>query len=150
MLNDHPHIAGVLVTLFGLCIILGGVVLLVRTRRFLAHAVRVPGLIVDVVRNSSGDSDSFQPVFRFRTLEGEDVEAEGKFSTSPSGLIPGRQVPVLYVPGDPHNARVDTVGQRGYLVSGIMVCFGLLFTCVGVAVYLDKMSEIMNAVFNGA
>jgi len=123
--------------LFGVVFGTIGIVLLIQTRRFLARALRVPGVVVDLVRSYSrssngGGSTTYRPVFRFQTYEGMDVEVTGNMGTNPPPARPGEQVNVLYDPGNPRNARLDKRGQRGGFVSWIFIGFGVVFTAIGV------------------
>lgn len=116
-----------------------GVVLLVRNRRFLARALRVPGVVVDLRARRMGSSGSgggtvWHPVFRFQTYEGRNVEIVGNLGTDPPPARPGERVTVLYDPANPHNAKLDKPGQSGGFAGWFFIAFGVIFTTVGVVV----------------
>lgn len=103
------------------------VVLVVRTRRFLASAVRVPGTIVDVDSHLSRNRESgrrtrmYAPIFSFVAPDGSEQTLR---SASSSRFRPtvGEAVTILVPPDDPRRARVD----RFFSVWGTTLILGFL------------------------
>lgn len=122
--------------LFG--VIFGGIGcgVVVSTRRFMARALRVPGVVVDlrVSRGGGGGSRTYRPVFRFQTYEGQAIEAVSSTGSNPPSVRPGEQVGVLYDPANPRRARLDKFGERGGFLGWLFTGFGVLFTAIGVIV----------------
>jgi hypothetical protein len=115
-----------------------GVVLLVRLRRFRRTAVRVPGVVADVVYDgSAGDSGSgglWFPVLSFTTVEGRPVRTRGRYGRSPARARAGDQVTVLYDPEDPALASLPRDGANHLAV--FFVVFGLGAAAVGALLLL--------------
>ena len=107
-----------------------GVGMLVRTRRFLARAVRVPGMVTGLRRSpSSGNGGStYRPQFAFRTYEGREVHTESSIGSNPPPARPGQSITVLYDPRDPNRARVDSLVGRGGYIAWCFTVFGAGFT----------------------
>jgi Protein of unknown function (DUF3592) len=108
-------------------------------RRFDAKAVRVNGLVVDVLLRrgtrsaSDGDSGMWVPVLEFTTMEGRRVRTEAMYGSVPAPARSGEEVAILYDPDQPERARVaDRVLASGGCISGALVALGALAVAVGV------------------
>jgi hypothetical protein len=82
------------------------------SRRFAALAVRAQGVVVEL---ASGPAPGPQvpgpvsyPVVRYRTTDGREVVFRSDFGAQPSPWRPGQPVTVLYNPGNPQEARIET------------------------------------------
>jgi hypothetical protein len=88
----------------GVVLIGGSVAAMVGTYRFTQTAVAVPGVVTKL--NAGGS----HPEIKFTTQTGEAVEyAQNGFIF---GYKPGDPVRVLYQPGEPRSAMVDTFGAK--------------------------------------
>ena len=111
-------------------------------RTFLEGAVTTVGIVTDVLREESVQTDNdgfrttdtmFRPVVRFSTESGEQIEFASGVSTNPPSYRKGGQVPVAYDPSDPQKAKIKSF----WLVWGFAVVaagiggVGLLMACVG-------------------
>ena len=105
-----------------------GVGLLVKTRRFLSRAVRVPGMVTGLRGSASGNGRSYFPRLTFRTHEGQEVHTESRFSQNPPPAQPGQSVTILYDPRDPNRARVDSVKGRGLYLAWCFTVSGAVLT----------------------
>jgi len=139
---DHPELVPILFCLVGLFFAAYGIRSLARTRRFAATASRARGVVVDVKTEwfdlggtaSTGSWLRF-PVVRYQTANGQSVTFKSRTGTMPSPYKVGRQVPVLYNPADPRDARIDTFVMTR-LLPGCLVVFGVLFFALGVVILL--------------
>lgn len=116
--------------------------LYIRARTFLEGAVTTVGIVTEVLREESVQTDNdgfrttdtmFRPVVRFSTESGEQIEFASGVSTNPPSYRKGGQVPVAYDPSDPQKAKIKSF----WLVWGFAVVaagiggVGLLMACVG-------------------
>ena len=116
--------------------------LYIRARKFLEGAVTTVGIVTDVLREESVETDNdgirtintmFRPVVRFSTESGEQIEFASGVSTNSPSYRKGGQVPVAYDPSDPQKAKIKSF----WLVWGFAVVaagiggVGLLMACVG-------------------
>jgi Protein of unknown function (DUF3592) len=102
-----------------------GVVYNLRLRR---RGVRTTGSIVDVERRFNPDPNvgtAYHPVLEFRTADGAQVRA---VASEGSGTPPaiGKRVPVLYDPGNPSVAEINTIIGRGTWLAGLAAAVGLV------------------------
>jgi uncharacterized protein DUF3592 len=117
----------VAVVLFGIVFMAAGTYGIVYNRRLQQRGVRTTGSIVDVKRSFSaapGEGTTYQPILEFRTADGTQVRA---VAGEGSGVLPtiGKQVPVLYDPGNPSVAEINTITGRGTWLAGLAVAVGL-------------------------
>jgi hypothetical protein len=112
----------------GVCLILAGIVLLVRARLFRARAVRVSGRITKVdllpVENAN---DIREATVEFVTEDGREITTKGG-DIGAQRLREGSPVKVLYHPKKPTVAFIEGTSMRGGWVGGVFICFGLCFT----------------------
>ncbi|MDT9691657.1 DUF3592 domain-containing protein [Streptomyces sp. P9(2023)] len=80
-------------------------------RRLRRDGIRTRGVVVDNVRSSDSEGPTWIPVIEFPGQKGRRVRFSPKIRGAGFGLKTGREVPVVYMPGDPTSARVDTTGH---------------------------------------
>ena len=101
-----------------------------RRKRFLAHAERAVGTIIEVrVRGIGRNAVSF-PVFEFRTNGGVLRQSESLMGSGFRGFSVGEEVAVRYDPSDPSRAEVDSF----VVLWGVVILragFALLFLLMG-------------------
>ncbi|HEY3681552.1 MAG TPA: DUF3592 domain-containing protein [Streptosporangiaceae bacterium] len=118
----------VLVSLAGVVAAATGVVMLVRTRRFLEGSQLTEGTIVgwreESFSASDGGDTALYPILRFQVPDGRAIETEAQMPVS-SRPDPDAAVAVLYDPADPRRARLATHGGRGYLTGVVFVICGI-------------------------
>lgn len=118
----------------GACFLLGAVWSASSTKTWIAHAVEVPGSVIEMVRVRDSDDTGymFAPVVRFKTAEGNTVEFESSFRSNPPAYRTGQSVSVLYDPSEPRSAAI-----RGFLSLWLMPLIlgfiGSAFLIVGTA-----------------
>jgi len=105
-----------------------GIVFMVRRRRFLRSAVRVPGVVTDVLYDPrvgvNGSGGLWFPILSFTTVDGHPVQTRAQIGRVPAPARTGDQVTVLYDPEDPTRASLPRDGSG---------CLAWIFTIVGVS-----------------
>ncbi len=139
---DHPELVPVFFCMLGLLFAALGLTMLARARRFAATASRAMGTVVDVTTKWSnpggpGATGSWLrfPVVQYDTADGRSITFTSRTGTSPSPYKLGRQVPVLYDPANPRDARINTF-MMTRLLPGCFVAFGAFFVVLSVAILL--------------
>lgn len=89
------------------CLLLGAY-LSWTTLGFARDAVRTTGEVVSYFENREDGAVKFRPRVRFRTATGEIVTTSGQLAASSKRFEIGAQVPVVYRPAKPTEARIAT------------------------------------------
>jgi hypothetical protein len=116
----------------GLLLLLGAAWTVSSTRIWIAHAIEVPGSVIEMVRMRDSDNTGylFAPVVRFKTLQGNTVDFESGLRSNPPAYRTGQSVSVLYDPDEPRSAAI-----RGFfslwLMPIILGFIGSIFLIVG-------------------
>jgi hypothetical protein len=105
-------------------------VLILNTRAFLATAERAPGVVIENVRHSGSKGSTFAPRVRFTAAGGREVVFVGGVSSSPPSHDVGERVTVVYPPGKPEDARIESFFQL-YFAPFILGLLGSIFGAVG-------------------
>jgi hypothetical protein len=133
-----------LLFIVGLTFAVGGGFGIHQYRRLNRTGERVPGTVVGLRwrRTSSGPDGGrvCHPVLAFRTLDGQDIQAETGVGSSRVIAQPGEQVPVIYDPRNPAKAEINTRAGRAawlpviFTMAGVaMICYGLFRSIAGKA-----------------
>lgn len=98
-------------------------------------------------KSGSGYSSSYAPHVRFTTPEGEEHGFTHWFSTSPPSYEVGERVAVVYDPGEPDTARIDSALSRYWKSLVVFVSGGclLLIAVITVIVALRAPSRAAKA-----
>jgi hypothetical protein len=83
----------------------------VRTEMFIHSSIAVDGKIVDMRQMRGRRGAIFAPVFRFNLQDGQVYVVGSNTGTNPPQFKIGDRVKVLYRPGHPEGARIDSFGQ---------------------------------------
>ena len=125
-----------LFTLIGTLMLIGTGLWYLSTKAFITRATHAEGIVIDLVESDSysRSSRSYTPTYRavvsFKDAQGK----EWTFTSSVSSSSPEHQieekVPVLYLPGQEHNAEINTFLSLwlGHLIFGGL---GLIFFFIG-------------------
>ncbi|MFF7755939.1 DUF3592 domain-containing protein [Streptomyces sp. NPDC007971] len=97
-------------------------------RRLGRDGVRATGTVIRHDRETADDAGGCFPVVAFTDAAGRTRERRSAHSGTRRWPI-GRQVPVLYPPGAPQTAVIDTRAQKA-AVAGVLVVVGAAFTVV--------------------
>ena len=104
----------------------------VRTRLFLGRAQKTQGTVINMVYSHHQDGDGgYSPVYRFRTITGQEVVVTDNVSSSPPQFQVGQTIDVFYDPENPQNARINKWFNL-YFVPMLLGFMGLVFGGVGI------------------
>jgi len=104
------------------------------TKSFLKTAQTTNGIVVDLIRKSSNDSNgtsyTYYPVVMFQPPRGQSIQFESNFGSNPPSYNKGDVVEVLFNPKDFKSARINSFGA---LWMGALICgfIGLVFSFIG-------------------
>jgi hypothetical protein len=122
----------------GLLLLLVGVMLFVRVRRFVAGALRAQGKVISLTAHMHGGRATYSPVINFTARDGREYEFNDPVSSRPASYRVGDRVEVLYDWQDASRARLASP-VRLYLAPAIVGFLGLVFTSIGIAVLWSFM-----------
>lgn len=119
------------------------------TTAFLGEAKIATGTVVELRQSRSGDADTYRPVVRFSTQEGEDITFTSSAGSKPPAYSKGEKVEVLYPPSLPAQARI-----KGFFslwgAPAILGGLGSIFFLIGagfflVATFSRRKAEFLKA-----
>jgi hypothetical protein len=120
----------------GLALLAVGVVVWLRTRRFVAESFRVGGTVIGLAARRGGKGGTtYSPVVEFATREGVVRRFTDPISSRPAGYSVGERVEVLYHYRDHDRARLASK-FRLYFVPALLSFLGLIFAGVGFVVMI--------------
>lgn len=135
-------IIGIVFGLVGLLLVAIGVFIWIRTRIFLSTAQEVKGTVVRMVyHHSSEGGGGYSPVYQFRTLEGQTIEAGDSMSSNPPMFHEGQVIDVLYDPANPYKARIKK-WMSLYFASVLLGGMGLVFGGIGLVMLIFKLIDM--------
>jgi hypothetical protein len=118
----------------GLVLIGVGVIVWIRTRRFVSESFRVQGTVVGLeARRGSKGGTTYAPVVEYATREGQPRLFTDPVSSRPAGYSVGDRVEVLYHYRDHERVRLAS-RFRLYFVPVLLGFMGLIFTFVGAVI----------------
>lgn len=122
-----------LILCVGLLFMAAGIYGFFKNRSLARTGLRADAEVVDLhIRVSydgeTGTSRTYYPIVRFRTADGQEVQARTRAGGSPPPARPGDQVRVVYQPGNPQTVSIDTVMGRGVAPMLLFVIVGLGIT----------------------
>lgn len=97
----------VIFALIGVGMLAGAYFSLQNTTEFLETASAKSGVVTDLIRSRSSDSNAYYPVVRFEDDQGRLVEFRSSSGTNPPAYDRGEKVNVLFTPGKAESARID-------------------------------------------
>ena len=138
-------IIGIVFSLVGFLLAAIAIFLFIRTRIFLGTAQEVKGTVIRMVYSSGGSEGGggYSPVYQFRTLEGQTIEAGDSMSSNPPMFREGQIIDVLYDPRNPQKARIKK-WMSLYFVSVLLGGMGLVFGGVGVVMLIFKLIDLLS------
>ena len=121
----------------GLVLLLAAVWSVWSTKAWLARAVEVQGLVIEMVRvrDSEDKGYLFFPIVRYRTVDGTTHEFESGLRTNPPAYHAGQTVAVVYDPLVPQSAAIRGVLSL-WLMPIILNFIGTIFLAIGTAMML--------------
>ena len=133
--------------MMGLGAMAGGGYWFVQTLGFKSAAARADGVVVKLEsQRSSGRpgarrGSTFVPVFEFKDGEGGSHRVTSSVSSRPAAYDVGEKVAVLYSPGDPEDARIDSFFSLWGGPCALAVV-GFLFTLVSTIVLVKQRRRL--------
>lgn len=131
---DSFRQVGLFFVLFGVVFAGIGVVLIVRERRFVAHAARSVGTVVELHKRmitAYNDPEIILcPIVRFQTAVGQEITFENASGSRPARFRVGQSVTVYYDPHHPETAHVAS-GCLQYGISVVFIVIGVIFALFG-------------------
>lgn len=137
-------------TVVGLALLTGGVLSIQHTRRFLATAVSVPGVVKEIVWQESPSSNnhrrgSFYPRISFRTTDGQEISFIANIGSNPPSYRVNDPVTIVYDPQQPFHANIRSFTGL-WLLPTILCPMGLVFcSFVVVAAICKSLNARKNA-----
>jgi hypothetical protein len=113
----------------GALMILIGMFLLMRTRRFVATAITTTGEVVDM-DESHDEGTSYCPIVRFTADDGSQIVFSDSVYSNPPMYKIGDEVKVLYAPENAQHARIGSP-MRLHLATAIVGGIGAIFFLIG-------------------
>ncbi len=107
---------------------------------FIAESAKAEGKVTEVVRSRSSDSTTYKPVVQFNAPNGELIEFMSDTGSNPPSHTVGEKVEVLYLPDNPHDAKINSFFTLwfGPLIVGVM---GGIFFLVGLGIVLATANK---------
>ena len=148
----------VIFSIVGGLMLIGSAYMVYNTNVFLSNAVHETGRVVDLVESRSDDSITYAPVVAFRTASDEAIEFTSSTSSNPPSFAINEEVDVLFLPSDPHSAKINSFftlwGGATILggLGGVFFCVGMGMTLAGVlgqrkAAYLKEHGKSIDSEF---
>ena len=109
-------------------------------RVFLATAKETDGEVVELISKRDSDGTTYRPRVRYRPQGGYDMFFESSVSSNPPAFDVGEKVKVLYEPGNPQSAKINSFMSLwfGVLISGVL---GLIFSAVGLGTLVHAIRK---------
>lgn len=126
--------------LVGGLLLLGAVASYQSANRFLEEAVSATGVVVALEEQRGDGTVSYHPVVVFLDENKKTVRFTSSVGSSPAAYRKAEQVPVLYLPGQPEDARIDSFFEH-WGASLIMSILGAPFFLIGLSIVLFGMRK---------
>lgn len=97
----------VIFALVGVGMLVGAFFSFQSTSTFLETATAKPGVVTDLIRSRSSDSNAYYPLVRFEDEKGRLTEFLSSSGSNPPSYSRGETVRVLFMPGNAESARID-------------------------------------------
>jgi hypothetical protein len=106
-----------------------------RTKNFVGKAQETKGTVTDSLYDSDSEGSGYYSVFKFKTMNGQEIEKTSNLRTNPPQHKIGQVIDVLYDPANPNDARIKSTTNL-YFVPFLLGGMGIIFACVGIAVFI--------------
>lgn len=126
--------------LVGGLLLLGAVASYQSANRFLEEAVSATGVVVALEEQRGDGTVSYHPVVVFLDENKKTVRFTSSVGSSPAAYRKAEKVPVLYLPGQPEDARIDSFFEH-WGASLIMSILGAPFFLIGLSIVLFGMRK---------
>lgn len=150
----------VIFALVGVGMLVGALFSFQSTSTFLESATATRGVVTDLIRSRSSDSNAYYPVVRFEDAQGRLTEFLSSSGSNPPSYSQGETVRVLFIPGNAESARIDGFFSLwgATLIVGIL---GSVFFLIGTGMFvvpavrssgaakLRETGELVQGMFQG-
>ncbi|MBL8097799.1 MAG: DUF3592 domain-containing protein [Anaerolineales bacterium] len=126
---------GLIPSCIGILLVLLGAFFWFRTKSFIGKAQQAKGTIVDLQYDSDSDGSGYYSVFKFKTINGQEIQKTNSVRTNPPQHKVGQVIDVLYDPANANDARINSTTNL-YFVPLLLGGMGFLFFCSGIAVVI--------------
>lgn len=123
----------------GLVFAAGAALVFVKDRSFAESGVRAPGTVIEMIGSSDSDGGyTYKPVVEFRDSDGQRHVFASSVSSSPPQYSTGEAVTVIYAPGAPERAIIDSFVDR-FLMPLIFGGLGTVFAIIGLGMLFARL-----------
>ncbi|MFZ1983391.1 MAG: DUF3592 domain-containing protein [Desulfatitalea sp.] len=140
-MSDQFFLSRILPSVFfliGIGLLIGAILYIRRTKAFLARAKETTGEVValeEVPPTASGESSTYRPIVSFQISDTRRIKFKTLAHSNPPQYKIGTPVRVLYIPANPHDARIYSFTSL-WLLAVILSFLGAVFTFLGVCIFL--------------
>ena len=119
-------------TVVGLAFLIGTFFIYKNSMSFVGSAIEAQGTVVELVRERSGNNNSYnyKPVVKYKTSEGKMIEFTSTTGSNPASYSVDEKVPVLYLAAEPQSAKIKSFFSLWGAVL-IVGGFGSIFFLIG-------------------
>lgn len=107
-----------------------------RTKNFVGSAQEAKGTVTEVRYDSDSEGGGYYSVFKFKPINGQEIEKVSNMRTNPAQHQVGQVIDVLYDPNNPNDARIKKATNL-YFVPVLLAGMGLIFIFSGLCVTLS-------------
>jgi hypothetical protein len=125
----------VIFSLVGVGMLVGAFFSFQSTSTFLEAATAKPGVVTDLIRSRSSDSNAYYPLVRFEDDQGRLTEFLSSSGSNPPSYSRGERVSVLFIPGDAESARINGFFSL-WGVTLIIAGLGGVFLMIGAGMFV--------------
>jgi hypothetical protein len=120
-----------LVLVFGVVFLVAAVYFFQKSLDFIQSGTKTVATVIELRKTTDSDGKwMYQPIFRFQTLEREEMIFEHSTSSSSPSFEVGEKVDIVYDPSDPGKAKLLTYfGAFSWTI--ILLCIALPLIVIG-------------------
>lgn len=113
---------------------------------FRAQADEVKATVIELRLSSSSDGDTYCPVIRYTTRNGQRFTHESNVCSWPAAYDEGEEITLWYERGDPEHIQLDGFISK-WLASIILAFNGVIFAGIGAATFMQEHSISVADIF---
>jgi hypothetical protein len=122
-------IAGFMLSAAALCLVVA-IVSFIYSWNFISHAARATGQVTSLTERSG----NYYPVVSFDDAGGDHHTLYSSMGSSPPGYQVGDRVTILYAPGNPANARIDSFLST-WIIPLVMGTLAMSYILLGLIIW---------------
>jgi len=105
------------------------------TKSLLSNGIKTNGKVIDLLRSSSSDGDTFKPVFEFTDIENNVVTFESSVSSRPAPYDIGDKVEIVYEMDSDVRKVISFWGLYRWTIIPLMIAMPLFIVGFGYILY---------------